>query len=74
MVRSIEHLVKRRTGEKVREFPGGYGSVAVSPDGRLIACGGWGRDVDVNSGVVRLFELATGKPVRELPLKNVKLV
>src|SRR5262249_26786886 len=27
----------RSTGEKVREFPGGYGSVAVSPDGRLIA-------------------------------------
>jgi WD40 repeat protein len=56
----------RRTGEKVREFPGGYGSVAVSPDGRLIACGGWGRGVDVNSGVVRLYELATGKPVGEL--------
>jgi WD40 repeat protein len=56
----------RRTGEKVREFPGGYGSVAVSPDGRLIACGGWGRGVNVNSGVVRLYELATGKPVREL--------
>jgi RNA polymerase sigma factor (sigma-70 family) len=58
----------RRTGEKVREFPGGGdGSVAISPDGRLIACGGWGRDAQVNNpGVVRLFELATGKPVREL--------
>jgi uncharacterized protein (TIGR03067 family) len=56
----------RRTGEKVREFPGGYGSVALSPDGKLIACGGWGSGVDVNSGVVRLYELATGKPVREL--------
>jgi RNA polymerase sigma factor (sigma-70 family) len=56
----------RRSGEKVREFPGGYGSVAVSPDGSLIACGGWGRGADVNSGVVRLYELATGKPVREL--------
>jgi WD40 repeat protein len=56
----------RPTGEKVREFPGGYGSVAVSPDGRLIACGGWGRGAAVNSGVVRVYELATGKPVREL--------
>jgi RNA polymerase sigma factor (sigma-70 family) len=56
----------RRTGEKVHEFPGGYGSVAVSPDGRFIACGGWGRGDDVNAGVVRLYELATGKPVREL--------
>ena len=53
----------RRTGEKVHEFPGGYGSVAVSPDGRLIACGGWGRGVDGTSSVVRLYELATRKPV-----------
>jgi RNA polymerase sigma factor (sigma-70 family) len=56
----------RHTGEKVREFSGGYGSVAVSPDGRLIACGGWGRGVEVNAGLIRLYELATGKPVREL--------
>jgi WD40 repeat protein len=56
----------RRTGERVRDFPGGYGSVSVSPDGRLIACGGWGRGVEVNFGVVRLYELATGEPVREL--------
>jgi RNA polymerase sigma factor (sigma-70 family) len=48
----------RRTGNKVREFPGGTGSVAISPDGRLIACGGY--------GVLRLYELATGKAVREL--------
>jgi WD40 repeat protein len=56
----------RRTGEKVQEFPGGYGSVAVSPDGRLIACGGWGSGVEVNTGAIRLYELAAGKPVREL--------
>src|SRR5262249_43307485 len=56
----------RRTGKKGREFPGGYGSVAVSPDGKHIACGGWGSGVDVNSGVIRLYELATGKAVREL--------
>jgi RNA polymerase sigma factor (sigma-70 family) len=57
---------KRRTGEKVHEFPGGYGSVAISSDGSLIACGGWGRGVDVNTGVIRLYELATGKLVREM--------
>src|SRR5262249_13397180 len=56
----------RRTGEKVHEFPGGYGSVAVSPDGKLIACGGWGRGADVNTGVIRLYELAAGKLVGEL--------
>jgi RNA polymerase sigma factor (sigma-70 family) len=48
----------RRTGKKVRDFPGGTGSVAVSRDGKLIACGGY--------GVIRLYDLATGKPVREM--------
>src|SRR5262249_39815487 len=48
----------RLTGEKVHEFPAADGSVAVSPDGRLIACAG--------SGVIRLYELASGKAVREL--------
>jgi RNA polymerase sigma factor (sigma-70 family) len=48
----------RRTGKKVRDFLGGTGSVAVSPDGKLIACGGYGD--------IRLFELATGKMVREI--------
>jgi RNA polymerase sigma factor (sigma-70 family) len=56
----------RHTGKKVHEFPGGYGSVAVSPDGRLIACGGWGRGVDVNTGVIRLYELVAGELVREI--------
>jgi RNA polymerase sigma factor (sigma-70 family) len=56
----------RRTWEKVHEFPGGFGSVAISPDGRLIACGGWGRGVNTNTGVIRLYELASGKAVREL--------
>jgi RNA polymerase sigma factor (sigma-70 family) len=48
----------RRTGKKVHEFPGGTGSVAVSPDGKVIACGGY--------GIVRLYELASGNPIREL--------
>src|SRR5581483_5415902 len=56
----------RHTWEKVHEFPGGYGSVAVSPDGRLIACGGWGTGVDANTGVIRLYELASGKALLEM--------
>jgi RNA polymerase sigma factor (sigma-70 family) len=48
----------RRTGKKLYEFPGGTGSVAVAPDGKLIACGGW--------GAIRLYELATGNPVRDI--------
>ena len=63
----------RRTGEKVHEFPGGYGSVAVSPDGRLIACGGWGRGVEVNTGVIRLYELATGKMLREMQGQQTRI-
>jgi RNA polymerase sigma factor (sigma-70 family) len=49
---------ERRTGKKVHEFPGGTGGVAVSPDGKLIACGGF--------GVIRLYEFATGNPRREI--------
>jgi len=48
----------RRTGEQVRTFPAEGGSFALAPDGRLIACGGY-QDV-------RLYELATGKGLREL--------
>jgi RNA polymerase sigma factor (sigma-70 family) len=47
----------RRTGKKLRTFPATVGgSFALSPDGALIACG---RNV---------FEFATGKRVREMPL------
>jgi WD40 repeat protein len=56
----------RRTGEKVYEFTGGHGCAAVSPNGRFIACGGWGRGTSVNTGVIRLYQLATGELVREL--------
>jgi RNA polymerase sigma factor (sigma-70 family) len=49
---------KRQTGEKVRQVPAGMGSVAVSPDGRLIACGGY--------AIIGLYELASGKAVREI--------
>jgi RNA polymerase sigma factor (sigma-70 family) len=47
-----------RTGEKLRTFPADGASFAISPDGKLIACGGL--------QVIRLYELATGKRVREL--------
>jgi RNA polymerase sigma factor (sigma-70 family) len=55
----------RRTGEKVRQFPGF--SFAFSPDGRLIACGGWDRDEGGwIRGIIRLYDFATGKLLREL--------
>jgi WD40 repeat protein len=47
-----------RTGEKLRTFPADGASFAISPDGKLIACGGY--------QVIHLYELATGKRVREL--------
>ncbi len=49
----------RRTWEKVHEFRGGTGGVALSTDGRLIACSA--------HNVLRLFELPSGKLVREIP-------
>jgi WD40 repeat protein len=42
----------------VRTFPADGASFAISPDGKLIACGG--------TQVIRLYELATGKRIREL--------
>jgi RNA polymerase sigma factor (sigma-70 family) len=47
----------RRTGEKVHTFPADA-SFAISPDGRLIACGAY--------RVIRLYELASRKLVREM--------
>src|SRR5262249_45696658 len=51
----------RRTGERVRDFPGQC--VAVAPDGKHIACSGWGAP----GPIIRLYEFATGKLVREFP-------
>ncbi|MCI0642164.1 MAG: sigma-70 family RNA polymerase sigma factor [Gemmataceae bacterium] len=48
----------RRTGEKVRTLPADGASFAISPDGKVIACGGYRH--------IGIFELATGKLVREL--------
>ncbi len=48
----------QRTGEKVRSLPAETGSVAISPDGKLIACGGYQH--------IGFYEAATGKLVREI--------
>src|SRR5262249_4062831 len=47
-----------RTGEKLRTFPADGASFAISPEGKVIACGG--------HQVIHIYELATGKRVREL--------
>lgn len=52
----------RRTGERVRDFPGLC--AAIAPDGKQIACGGWGTQANPNRGDIRLYEFATGKLVR----------
>jgi RNA polymerase sigma factor (sigma-70 family) len=52
-----------RTGERVREFPGLC--AAIAPDGKHIACGGWGTP-EPNRGDICVYELATGKLVREI--------
>lgn len=54
----------RRSGEKVHEFrEAGTGSVAISPDGKRIACGGY--------GIIRLYELAGGEAIREMHSQNI---
>src|SRR5262249_37718257 len=54
------------TGKEVYRFAPAS-SVAFSPDGTLIACGGRGTKIeDCNQGVIRLYDRATGKEVREL--------
>src|SRR5207247_7469652 len=50
----------RRTGERVRDFPGLC--AAFSPDGKHIACGGY----NVIAAPVRLYEFPSGKLVREM--------
>ncbi len=50
----------RRTGERVRDFPGPC--AALSPDGKHIACGGW----NLSTAPIRLYEFPTGKLVREM--------
>ena len=56
----------RRTGEKVHEFLGGPGGVALSADGRLVACAAY--------NALRLYELPGGKLVREPAFRQPALL
>ncbi len=48
-------------------------AVALSPDGRFVAAGGWtGTGTDINRGVF-VFDAATGKLIQRLELNNVIL-
>jgi WD40 repeat protein len=65
-----------RTGALLRTFrpPGGeaLNSIALSPDGRLVACGGW-----TYGGSIYIFDAADGtmvKRIRGLPLTSGHLV
>src|SRR6202043_3879426 len=54
------------TGKEVRRVEA-CSCVAFSPDGKLIAFGERGRAAgDANTGIIRLYERATGKLLREL--------
>jgi WD40 repeat protein len=56
----------RRSGEKVHEFRNaGTGSVAISPDGKRIACGGY--------GVIRFYDLASGEAIREIRTPQTRI-
>jgi RNA polymerase sigma factor (sigma-70 family) len=63
----------RLTGKRLRDFPGTC--AAISPDGKYIACDGWGTPQNTRAGI-RLYEFATGKPVREIhsPYSRVELL
>lgn len=53
------------TGKEAHRFPGS--SIAFSPDGKLIACGGRGTTgIEASMGLIRIYDRATGKPLREL--------
>ncbi len=45
-------------GKRLHEFPAEAGGMALSPDGTLVACGGY--------RLIQLYDLATGKLVREM--------
>jgi RNA polymerase sigma factor (sigma-70 family) len=61
------------SGKEARPFRGTC--VAFSPDGRLLACGGHGtQGEEFNMGVIRLYERASGKLVRELHGHKTRIV
>jgi WD40 repeat protein len=53
-------------GREVRRFAGRAPSIAVSPDGAMLAAGGAGEE-GTQPRTIRLWELATGKEIRCLP-------
>jgi RNA polymerase sigma factor (sigma-70 family) len=58
-------LLELPSGKEVHHFRAGC--IAFAPDGTLFACGGRGTEgAEVNMGVIRQYERATGKLVREL--------
>lgn len=61
----------RGTGEKVLEFQGFC--AAFSPDGKFIACGGWGMTNIAQCGI-RIHEFPTGKLVREMTGEQAVIV
>ncbi len=54
VARTATIVVDARTGRRLRSYPVGGGSAALSPDGATVATGG-------NDGSVRFLDLATGK-------------
>jgi WD40 repeat protein len=57
-------LWEARTGKEVDRFRAG--SFAFAPTGKMLACGERGSGRAPNSGVIRLYDLATRKKVHEL--------
>lgn len=60
--RDVLILVDAKTGKIVRDLVGHHGGVqrlAISPDGKILASGGWDK-------TVRLWEVATGKELHTL--------
>lgn len=53
------HVWEMVSGKEVRQMPGGLWSIALSPDGKLLASPEW-------HGVIRLWDVSTGREIRQL--------
>src|SRR5262249_34333414 len=73
-------VLKWRTGEQVHEFPDSKDPkdhcpllcAALSPDGKHLACGGWGTPPHARAAI-RLYQLAPRQLVRALPAPQIHL-